>query len=346
MNSSLPCLCFIGPLVGRHPGYVTTQGLILADHFSEASYPVISASDKRNRYARLVDVVGTHLVRGHAVDIQSLEVYGGSSFVVEDVSSLLGKLCGQKIVMVLHGGALPQFIAKFPRWARRVFRRADAIVTPSPYLARTMKEYGFRAMVIPNVVDLSEYRFRHRTSVRPRLFWMRTFHDVWNPAMAVRVLARLQQDYPDATLVMAGQDKGQQVEMQKLASQLGISEAVRFPGFLDREAKAREGEAADIFISTSHIDNMPVAILEAGAMGLPVVSTDVGGVPDLITDGVNGVLVPDDDDAAMAHAIRRLIEEPEFAARLSENGRQLAERSSWDRVRAEWERVFAGLLRE
>jgi glycosyltransferase involved in cell wall biosynthesis len=140
---------------------------------------------------------------------------------------------------------------------------------------------------------------------------------------------------------MAGQDKGFEGEVRRLAGELGVAPAVRFAGFLDRDAKAREGDAADIYINTNRIDNMPVAVVEACAMGLPVVATAVGGVPDLLTDGETGLLVPDDDAAAMTAAILRLLEDPALAERLSRNGRRLAERSSWPEVRRQWETLFA-----
>jgi len=79
-------------------------------------------------------------------------------------------------------------------------------------------------------------------------------------------------------------------------------------------------------------------------MGLPVVSTDVGGIRDLLSDGLSGLLVPDDDVQAMAEAILRLVGEPQLAERLSTNGRRLAEASSWEQVRARWQRLFAELV--
>ena len=132
--------------------------------------------------------------------------------------------------------------------------------------------------------------------------------------------------------------------VQDMASRLGLGDAVSFPGFLDIDGKVREGDRADIFISTSHVDNMPVAVVEACAMGLPVVSTAVGGVPDLITDGHTGLLVPDGDVESMVAAIRRLLQEPALAETLSHGGRRLAEQSAWETVRGEWEGVFARLM--
>jgi len=101
----------------------------------------------------------------------------------------------------------------------------------------------------------------------------------------------------------------------------------------------------DMFINTNHIDNAPVAVLEACAMGLPVVSTNVGGIPNLLTDGETALLVPDDDDCAMADAIRSLLNDPGLAARLSAQGRLLAERSSWEKVRPQWERIFSHMMK-
>jgi len=339
-----PHLCFVGPIVGRHPGYVTTQGEILADLFGREGYPVIAVSTHRNRYMRLIDIVQTLIRRRNQIDIQCLQVFGGPSFVVEDIASFIGRTFDQRIIMFIHGGAMPEFMARFPRWSQRVLRRANVIVTPSEYLARVIRQYGIQARVIPNVLELQHYPFRHRRRLTPRLFWMRAFHPVWNPEMAVRVLARLKRDVPEATLVMAGQDKGMQKEIEQFVHQLRLGGAVRFVGFLDMAGKAREGDAADIFINTTRIDNMPVSVLEACAMGLPVVATAVGGIPDLLTDEETGLLVPPDDVEAMVRAIKRLLNDSELAGRLSANGRRLAERCDWTHVRPQWERLFDELM--
>jgi len=333
-------LCFVGPMVGRNPGQVTTQGQILSDLFKGEGYPLISVSDHPNRYMRLLDIVGTLIRQRNRIDIIVLDVYGGRSFVVEDIASRLGRLFGHKIIMVLRGGAMPDFMARFPGWTTSVLSRADRLLAPSDYLARAVVPYGFQAQVIPNVIDLANYPYRHRTQLQPRMLWMRTFHPFWNPEMAVRVLARLREVRPETSLVMAGQDKGLRSDVQQLAQELGVADAVRFPGFLDMEDKAREGDAADIFINTNHVDNMPVAVVEACAMGLPVVATEVGGIPDLLTNEENALLVPDSDEEAMAQAILRLLNDPDLAGRLSTNGRKLAERSSWEQVRQQWDQLF------
>ena len=330
----------------RHAGYVVTQGVVLANLFRDAGYPVITASASANRYVRLLDIAGTIIRRRRAIDILSIHVYGGPSFVVEDVASWLGRRFGLRIIMMLHGGAMPEFMGRFPRWTRRVLRRADAIVAPSSFLARAVAGRGFRCTVVPNVIDLALYPCRFRRVLEPRLLWMRSFHPAYNPVMAIQVLKRLRDTHPRATLVMGGQDKGLRAEVMALARRLDLGDAVRFPGFLDMTDKAREGQAADIFINTNRVDNMPVALVEAAAMGIPLVSTTVGGVPDLVKDGETALLCPDGDVEAMVAAIERLLRDPDLAGRLSENGRRLAERSAWTQVRFQWETLFSGLRQQ
>lgn len=331
-------------MLGRNSGYITTQGQVLSDLFAEAGgYRVVAVSSLLNRFLRLADIIKTLVGRRGAADIVILEIYGGLSFVAEDIASWLARRFGQRVVMWLHGGDMPKFMARFPRWTRRVLRRADVLVAPSLFLARAVEADGFQARVIPNVVDLKIYPYRHRRQVQPRLFWMRSFHPVWNPLMAVRVLSRLRRDVPDAKLVMAGKDKGLEAEVRLFAEKLKLNGAVRFPGFLNKPEKVCEGNAADIFINTNRVDNMPVSVIEACAMGLPVIATAVGGIPDLLTDGETALLVPDDNDEAMASAIKRLLLDAELAGRLSENGRRLAESSAWEKVRPQWEEVFAGI---
>lgn len=335
-----PRLCFVGPLAGARPGYVVTQGVLLSTHFRNAGHDVTAVSQSPNRYARFLDIVWTLVRKARAIDIVVVHVYGGPSFVVEDAASLIGRLFGHRIIMILHGGAMPEFMARFPGWSARVLRRAHAIVAPSPFLARSVGLRGFPCRIIPNVIDLRLYPFRHRRALKPRLLWMRSFHPVYNPEMAVRVLECLRKTHAEATLVMGGQDKGTELETRRLARRLGLEDAVQLPGFLDMPGKLREGATADIFINTSHVDNMPVAVVEAGALGIPVVSTSVGGITDLLRDRETALLTPDGDVEAMTGAIRLLLADEHLAAHLSAGGRALAELSAWERVKPQWEEVF------
>ena len=164
-----PRLCFVAH-GSRNPGYTPTPGEILSDLFEDAGYGVISVSASLNRYMRLADIVSTIIRRRSSIDVLVLDVYGERSFIVEDVASRVGQRLGLRVVMYLHGGTLPEFMARFPIWTRRVLSRADALVTPSKFLARAVLSHGFQTQVIPNVIDLSAYEYRHRQKVGP-IYW-------------------------------------------------------------------------------------------------------------------------------------------------------------------------------
>src|SRR5687768_9742543 len=110
-NRTTPRLCFVGSMVGRNPGQITQQGQVLGDLFSRTGYRVTSVSAFLNRYRRLIDIVWTLFWQRKQTDIVILEVYGGRSFVVEDIASWLSCRLGLRTVMWLHGGALPEFMA-------------------------------------------------------------------------------------------------------------------------------------------------------------------------------------------------------------------------------------------
>lgn len=341
-------LCIVGPMLGVNPGWVTTQGEVLAGLLSAEGYPVRVTSHIPARLPRLVDTLRSIYAWRNEIDLVIHQVFSGPAFVINDASSLLCRAMGLRQVHVLHGGSLPEFAMARSGWVQRVMRRADAIVAPSGYLASLFEgapEISDRVRVIPNSLALEEYPYRHRPVVGPRLLWMRTFHDIYHPQMALDVLADLRQTHPATTLTMAGQEKGLHAQIQEKARQMGLAGAVRFPGFLGPEDKAREFAAHDIFINTNHVDNMPVSVVEAAAFGLPIVATRVGGIPYLLADNDTALLTPDGDAGAMAAAVRRLLEEPGLAARLSANGRALAERCAWESVRAQWEALFQEVVR-
>lgn len=331
-------------MLGKNQNWVPSPMEILVPYLEARSYTCTLTSRIVDRYRRFFDIIQTIIRRHKDFDCLCIQVYGGASFIIEDVASWLGKLFNKPVVMMLHGGAMPSFMARYPIWTRRVLSRAQILITPSGYLANAIQFYGLKARIIPNLLALQDYPYRHRTAVRPSLIWMRTFYEIYRPDLAVEVLARLLPDYPEITLTLAGQDKGLLAPTQEIVRRMGLEKQVCLPGFLDTVGKQREFSRHDIFLNTTQIDNMPVSLLEAAAFGTPIVSTNVGGVPFLVQDGQTALLVPPDDANAMSMAVSRLLRDSELAARLSSHGRGLAESCGADRVVPQWEHIFTELL--
>jgi glycosyltransferase involved in cell wall biosynthesis len=341
-----PRLCFVGSMLGRNAGYITTQGQVVADLFASEGFKVECVSSKVNRGLRLADIVTVLVKNRKRFDLVILEVYSGLSLIIADAASVICKLFRIPVIMVLHGGNLPESIEKKPRQTKRVLKSANALIAPSSFLAERIGAHGFKVGVIPNVIELDSYKFRERNKLSPRLLWMRSFHELYNPQMAIYVLAKLKLDYPNATLTMAGVDKGLESEIKQLAAELNLCDSVTFPGFLTLAQKQKLFSESDIFVNTNRTDNMPVAVVEACAFGLPVVATNVGGLPFLLKHGETGILVDSEDVDGMSWAIKSLLEDSQFANKLSTNGRVLAEKSAWTNVRIEWEKLFAKVLND
>ena len=333
-------LLFVGPMFGKHPGWAPSQGEILARSFARDGYAVHMTSTLPNRFFRLADTITTLVRRRHQTDIVLLMVFSGPAFVLADMTSWLAKRIRKPLVLWLHGGDLPRFARRFPIWVDRVLRRGDAIVSPSEYLATHFRSRGFCVNVIPNQVSAGQYPFRQRSQLHPRLLWMRTFHDLYHPQMAVSVVAALRGRFSAVSLTMAGQDRGLLGFVRSFAGKEALQEHVCFPGFLDMHGKFREFDRHDIFLNTSRVDNTPVSLIEAAACGLPIVTTAVGGIPHLFTHEKTALMVEDGDVAGMAAAVLKLLGNPVLAKTLSANGRKLAETCEWARVSPQWETLL------
>jgi glycosyltransferase involved in cell wall biosynthesis len=333
-------LLLVAPLLsgaGRVPDVFETLGPLLAG----AGHDVALTSTRTGSVARAADQVATTVRRRRRTDVTVIHVYSGRAFAVEDAVSTVA---GGRMVGVLAGGGLPAFSERHPRWARRVLGRFDHLVAPSAHLGRWASGLvDVPVTVIANPLDLGPYPFVARGPVAPRVLWLRAYHDIYAPEVAVEALALLAADHPDARLTMVGDDKGRRAATQALAVERGVAGQVTVGGFAGPDEKARLFADHDVFLNTSRVDNRPVSVVEAAACGLCVVSTAVGGIPDLVEDGTSALLVPPDDPAAAASAIARLVGDPELSARLSTGGRSVAEAGRPDRVTARWDELLAGL---
>jgi glycosyltransferase involved in cell wall biosynthesis len=219
--------------------------------------------------------------------------------------------------------------------------KAYKVVSPSDYLKHAFAKAGFHNIqVIPNSIELEKYEFKARENVQPKLLWVRSFADIYNPLMAVKVLEALKTSFPEAQLTMVGPDKDGSLELCKnWADEKGLS--VTFTGLLPKTEWTILAATHDIFINTSRFDNMPVGVIEAMALGLPVVSTDVGGIPFMIQNRVNGMLVPDNDVLAMKLAIEELIENPQLGCDISMKAKDYMEKLDWLHIKTLWNNLLA-----
>ena len=337
-------------LAGNHlSGPGGSRGPIedLAVRLRERGHSCLCVSPYRNGMARASHLMWTALSRRDDYDAAVVDVYSGRAFLWADALSRILEHLGKPFVLTLHGGSLPEYAAAHPEFVSKCLRRGTAVTAPSPYLCERMRACRPDITLIPNALDIKSLPYRMRSSAGPSLVWVRAFHRIYNPLLAPRVLRELVRHVPDVTLTMVGPDKdGSLLQTAHEAERLGVLGLIYFTGGLKHAEVQRYLDSSDVFINTTNIDNTPVSVLEAMACGLCVVSTSVGGVPWLIGDGQNGLLVPRDNEVAMAEAVVRVLRDPLLAVRLSVSARSTALQSDWSQVLPKWEELLAGILRE
>lgn len=272
------------------------------------------------------------------VDVAHIFSAGYWSFLIAPVPAwLVGRMRGCKTLIHYHSGEARDHLQKF-RSARSVLGKVDRVVVPSKYLVDVFKEFDLRAEAVPNVIDLSQLRFRERHPLRPHLVCTRGFHPYYCIDVVVRAFAEVVREVPDARLDLVGKGPSEN-EVRALVRSLHLP-GVNFAGVASRQEIGRVYDQADIFINASRLDNMPVSVMEAFAAGTPVVTTSPECMPYLVENGRTGLLSPVGDPQALARNVLRLLRDPGLAGNIARNAHAESQNYLWAEVREQWLRVY------
>ena len=328
-------LLYLGNQLSKH-GFNKTTIETLGLQLEQEGFGVYYASNKKSFPFRMLDMMWSVINYRKQVSYLLIDTYSTKAFWYSFLCSQLARFFNIKYIPILHGGDLPNRLKKNPMLCRVLFSNAYKNVAPSGYLKQAFEKEGFKNVIhIPNTIEIEKYEFKLRTELTPNLLWVRAFASIYNPKMAVKVLQQLQEQYPSATLTMVGPDKDGSLQTTKdFAKSLGIT--VNFSGQLTKEEWWELASKHDIFINTTHFDNTPVSVMEAMALGLPVISTNVGGIPFLLTNEQNALLVPDNDITAMTNAVLDLLENKPKNNLLITNARTFIEQMDWKLVKQSW----------
>jgi glycosyltransferase involved in cell wall biosynthesis len=248
------------------------------------------------------------------------------------------------IVVNYRGGEAGTFLEKSATQIRKSLSKASALTVPSGYLQEVFRRFDIASEVVPNIINLERFRNpKPHRDIRRHLLVARNLEPIYDNETAILAFALVHSRYPEATLTIAGSGP-EASRLQALANSLSLSAAITFTGRLEPQAMASLYREIDIAINPSLVDNMPNSVLEALASGVPVVSTNVGGVPYIVSDGETALLVPPRSPEAMASAILRIIDEPRLCAQLIDNGLAEVQRYTWDTVWPLWEKVYESAI--
>jgi glycosyltransferase involved in cell wall biosynthesis len=328
-------LLYIGNKLSEH-GYTSTSIETLGEFLENDGYTVYYASSQKNKYFRMIEMISKTISYSNKVDYVLIDTYSTNNFWYAFIISQLCRILKLKYIPKLHGGDLPNRIVKTKFFSKLIFNNACVNIAPSYYLLNAFKESGYKNLLyIPNTIELDKYISFNKQFKSPKLLWVRSFSVIYNPLMAIKVFINLKMMYPDAELCMVGPKKDNSLEKAiRFAKNHNVE--VNFIGKLSKEKWIELSAAYNVFINTTHFDNTPISVIEAMALGIPVVSTNVGGIPYLLKHDYNALLVSDNNIEAMTLQINRIFIEPNLANKLTENAKESIKSFDWDMVKKQW----------
>jgi glycosyltransferase involved in cell wall biosynthesis len=288
--------------------------------------------------------VATLLARVPRYDV--IHVFSASyfSFVIAPTPAILiAKFFRKRVVLNYHSGEAEDHLTRW-RTAVPTIRLADEVVVPSVYLVKVFAKFGVAARSINNLIELDQFAFKRRQPLRPRFLSNRNLDAHYGVDHVLRAFALIQKRIPEAELLIAG-DGSQRQTLENLSLQLKLQNT-SFVGRVEHEEIFQQYQNADIYLNGSEIDNQPLSILEAFACGLPVVTTNAGGIPDMVTDSRTGFVVQQGDHEAMAARALQLLAEANVAESLTRRAREECEKYSWRAVREQWAQLYCDQVSE
>ena len=267
------------------------------------------------------------------------------SFVLAPTPAIvIGKLFGKKVLLNYHSGEAEDHLHRWRRTAIPTLRLVDSLIVPSVYLVRVFTHFGLQARAIFNLIETEEFQFRERRVLRPVFLSNRNLETHYGVDRVLRAFEIIQQRFPNAVLTVAG-DGSQRTSLEKLSRTLPLKN-VSFVGRVPPDQIREFYNAADIYLNGSEIDNQPLSLLEAFACGLPIVTTDAGGIPDIVRDGETGFLVPCGSYELLAERAIKLLNDPALAETLAQKGKLECSKYSWVLLRDAWMNVYEELARK
>ncbi|MDQ3799638.1 MAG: glycosyltransferase family 4 protein [Acidobacteriota bacterium] len=280
--------------------------------------------------------------RADVVHIFSASYYGFVLSVVPAI--LLARVFGKKTIINYRSGEAENFFRGWGRHFLWTLRMADAVVSPSGYLVDVFAKFGVKGRSIFNIIDTAKFNFRERESLRPIFLSNRILESLYNIECIFRAFQIIGEKFPDARLIVAN-DGIERENLKRAAREMNLKN-VEFIGLVPHDKINELYDSVDVYLNSPNFDCMPGSLIECFASGLPVVSTNAGGIPYIVADGETGLLVETNDHEALAAKAIYLLENPPAARAIIDNARKECAKYAWEAVRPQWLALYEKLAAE
>lgn len=255
----------------------------------------------------------------------------GTGMIPIVFSVLAGRRNKKRVVATYHGGEAEAFFRKHTRLVKRYLTKTDQNIVLSGFLAKVFDNYQIPYTIIPNIVELDGNAYRKRESIKPYFVSIRTLSPLYNIECILKAFRIVKEKMPEAKLTIVGDGPSRASLEQKVAN-LNIKD-VTFTGRVPNSDIYKYLDGSDIMLSAPRIDNMPVSLLEAFNAGLLVISSNVGGVPYMIEDGINGLMFESNNHAMLAEKMIGAVDNQEDSKEMIRKAKGCVGQYSWEKVK-------------
>lgn len=320
-------------------GGISVQVRLLRDLLRRDGFDCDILSTKGSVLKRIKAACGL-LFKGRRYDLFHIHACSGRGFLPAVLGISIGRILRKRIILTFHGGGAEGFFRKRQKLVQHYLNRTSANIVLSGFIGRVFDRYDLPYTVIPNVLESDESTFRARTEVKPRFISIRSLSETYNVECTLKAFVSVQAQYPEASLLLLG-DGPLKSELEQFVTDRHL-ENVSFVGQVPNSEIYRYLDQADIMVSSSRYDNMPVSVLEGIKAGLLVIASKVGGIPYMIEDGQNGLLFENDDDRQMAAKMVEAVEHPDAALAMIGNARRCLNAYRWENCRGKLLKLYKG----
>lgn len=322
-------------MIGTNPsgkgGVASVAALIINEGFLHkhniryvTSHENLGALNKALVFLRAFAVVLSQCITARPKIVHAHSSAHGS-FIRKSVLLAIARLFGCKTIFHLHAGYFQHYATEDSNalmrwWIRHTLQKSSTVIALSNSWASFLNDYapGIKAVVIPNSVKLPNTH-DHALEEKYRILFLGDLSVKKGIFELFQAISLLKSSFPDIKLALGG--LGDFDLLRAKAQELDIEANIEWLGWIAADKKSQELARASIFALPSHIEGLPMAMLEAMSAAKAVVVTPVGGIPEVIKDGENGLLVPVQDPTALALAFRQLFENRLLQTTIGEKAR-------------------------
>ena len=313
-------------------------------------FNIIVNSNGKNMIANLLQllyslvVTTLELIFFRNIKIVHIHTASYNSFKRSALFISLARFFKRKVVVHIHGGGFKEYYEKNTSFVHKNLLKCDTIIALTEYWKDFFEGLGFdNVVIVPNIVDSPVVQEKKYNDGKVHILYLGLIAQAKGIYDLLDVLCEHKVEFEDKVILHIG-GNGETATLQNLIEEYKLSQIVKFEGWVSGDKKVELLNNADVFILPSYTEGLPISILEAMSYGLPVISTPVGGIPEVIEDGENGFLITPGDKVSLYNAIIKLITNKELRKSMGEESYKKVQQHISKNISMKLENIYKELL--